>query len=69
MVRRHALDDVAEIAEAVEVGVADLAPVAKLDAQLERTLCACNEVGLVDTQQVIEQLDMRDGGLDRKSVV
>src|SRR5205085_7809322 len=46
-------------AEAVHVGTADAAPVAELDAQLERSLRPADEVDLVDLQEVVERLEVR----------
>jgi hypothetical protein len=63
LMERRQADVMADHAEAVNIGVAQLGPVAKLDAELERALRACDEVGFVQPEQVVEQLDVRDGRL------
>ena len=47
-------------AEAVHVRVACASPVDELDAELERALRPADEIRLVDAQQVVEGLDVRD---------
>ena len=53
-------DIVTVIAEGVDIAFADLAPVAKLDAQLERTLRRRKHLALVDFERLIEFDERRD---------
>ena len=53
----------AVLAEGVDVAVPDLAPVHKLDAELERALGRSNEVILVQPEQIVEQANLGDGRL------
>src|SRR5258706_90073 len=53
---------VADGAEAVNVAVSDTRPVDELDAQLEGALSLPDEIGLVDLEHLVEQLQMRHGG-------
>src|SRR5688500_607147 len=50
----------ADSSEAMDVTIADIAPVDELDSELERTLRGANEVVLVDLEQLIEGPDVRD---------
>lgn len=64
LVERQRPDALADPAEAVDVGVADPAPVVELDAELEGALGAGDEIELVDAQQAsVELLHVRDAGL------
>ena len=54
------VDILAELAERVEIAVADGAPVFELDAQLERAAGGGDECILVDAQHPVERLDRRD---------
>ena len=48
-------------AERVDVTVPDLAPVAKLDAELERRPSCRHEVGLVDAHPFVEMANVGQG--------
>ncbi|EEF25313.1 conserved hypothetical protein, partial [Ricinus communis] len=60
---RTVLDRRAEIAETVEEAVAEVAPVAEVDAQLERGLRAPDEIRPVDAERVVVVADRRQRGL------
>ena len=55
--KRHA-----RIAEGMEIGVAGLTPVVKLDPKLERSLRRANERVLINPQGAVIGPDLRDGG-------
>jgi len=59
---RAVLDGRAEVAEAVEEAVADVAPVAELDAELEAALRLPDEVGAVQAQGAVVGADGRQRG-------
>ncbi len=72
VMRRHALDGIAIIAEPMEMHIAGFAPVAKLDAQLEGAVGARDEIGFVDAEHGVELGDERHRRLtdaDRSDVV
>src|SRR6266498_1585952 len=56
MVRRDAVDELAIIAEAVEMAVADRSPVDEFDAELEATLRRTDELALLDAEDSVEDL-------------
>ena len=61
LVERQRAIVVADGAEAVDVAVADAAPVDELDAELERAAHGAHELHLVDLQRVVEGAQMRHG--------
>jgi hypothetical protein len=63
LMEAQSFDVVTELTEGVEVAFADLAPVDELDAELERTLRARDEIVLVDAEHLVEGRDRRDGRL------
>src|ERR1700722_7941258 len=62
MLKFHSAPGFAKGAERVNVAIARLIPVAKLDPQFERCPGLAHEVRLVDPEHVVEGLDMRQGG-------
>ena len=60
VVERQSVQVGAELAETVDVAVADGAPVHELDAELERAARGAQELVLVDAQDAIEGDDVRD---------
>ena len=46
----------------MDIAVADLAPVTKLDAQLEYGLGLAYELSFIDAKIVVELLNVRQGG-------
>src|SRR5205823_9712645 len=59
MMRRDAVDELAIIAEAVEMTVADGPPVDEFDAELEAALRRTDELALVDAENTVENLHQR----------
>jgi hypothetical protein len=51
-----------ERSERVDVPVADLAPVAKLDSEFESRPGAGHEFGFIDSETLVEGADVRQGG-------
>src|SRR6187549_4210947 len=50
-------------AERVDVAVPDVGPVDEFDPQLVGRVGFADEIRLVQLEQVVEQIDLRDGGL------
>ena len=63
MAEQHAVHPRAEQTKGVHVAVAQPRPVDKLDSQLEGGVGLPDEIGLVDTEEFVEQQDRRDRGL------
>jgi hypothetical protein len=63
VVERHQPQVLADLAEAVHVGLALAPPVDEMDPELERALGAADEVGLVQLQRLVEDLDQRNRAL------
>ncbi len=53
---------VADAPEAVDVAIAEPAPVDKFDAEFEGSLGLLDELDLVDFENLIEQLEVRNRG-------
>ena len=51
------------LAEGVEVVLADVAPVLEADAELERRLRGLDELLLLQVQDLVHEMQRRDGGL------
>ena len=47
-------------AKGMEIGVAELCPIDKLNAQFERSLGCLDKIALINAQGLVEQLDRRD---------
>src|SRR5438105_6048256 len=62
MMGRDSVDELAKIAEGMEMAVADRSPVDELDSQLEAALRRADEFTLVDAEHAVEDLHQRDGG-------
>ena len=60
MMEGHDAEVLADVAEPMDIGLAERAPVVELDAELERALGFTQEAGFVQFQCVVEQLDHRD---------
>src|SRR6476661_4923312 len=60
MVEFHPHHVDAVIAERMDVAVADPGPVAKLDAELVGRVGGADEIILVDVEQAVEQVDLRN---------
>src|SRR5882757_187899 len=63
VMRRYPLDGRSKVPKEVEVGLSQARPVPELDTELERAARLAQKVRLVDTQQPIQDLDHRHGGL------
>ncbi len=59
--QRHAIDGLAVDAEGMDIAVAITAPVDEIDTQLERAIGIAHELDFIDTQEVVEILDLRQG--------
>src|SRR5690349_2156331 len=62
LVEGQALVVVADGAEAVDVALADAAPIHELDTELERAAYGAHEFDLVDLQRGVERTQVRNGG-------
>ena len=63
LVKRYAINFVAIIAKWVKIAVTLLGPVDKLDSQLEGAAHCGQHVGLINTDQLVESQERRDGRL------
>lgn len=63
LVERETGNVPAEIAERMDIAVADPCPVAEFDTELEGRVGAPHEIGLIDAEPLIEKADVRHGGL------
>ena len=61
LVKGDGLNVHAELTELVEVAVALATPVLEVDAELEGGLRGLNEIPLVDAENLVEELQGRDG--------
>jgi hypothetical protein len=61
MVEIDVVDRRAELAERMDIFVADPAPVRELDAELDRRLRLAHEIDFVEPERVVEVANVRDG--------
>src|ERR1700710_482827 len=72
LVKMHAFEIVAVIAERMEITLADSTPIDELDAELERALGGADELVLVDAEHIVEgdkRRDRRFADADRADLV
>src|SRR3569833_4284124 len=62
MMKSHALDVCAELAEGMEEAVALCAPVVELDAEFKAGPGGADKLALVDAEHFVEELQRGDGG-------